>query len=73
MVIISEGLTASFTATAGIATPETERELRERENQKGRAAKFEGLPREACPWTGGVAERYWLEGYDSISYGKITK
>lgn len=53
--------------TASIATPESDREIRERENAKGRWAKLEGKGRDTCPWVGGLCEYWWLEGYDSVS------
>lgn len=53
-----------------IATPESDRKLRERENRKGRMAAIDGLPRSACPWTGGLCEAWWLEGYDGVKVHK---
>lgn len=53
-------------AIASIATPETDAALRRRENENGRAAKTQGLPRDTCPWLGGLCEAWWLEGYDGI-------
>ena len=50
-----------------IATPETDREIRAREYEKGFAAKLNGQSRDTCPWNGGLCEAWWLEGYDSIS------
>jgi ribosome modulation factor len=59
-------------ATAGVATAESDAKLRESENQKGRAAKHDGLSREACPWSGGLCENWWLEGYDGVITGAMA-
>lgn len=53
------------TATASIATPETDAELRQRVTQEGSNAKIAGLPISACPWRGGLCEMWWREGYDN--------
>jgi ribosome modulation factor len=52
------------TATASIATPETDAALAERERSAGAAAKIQGQPRSACPWTGGLTREWWLQGWD---------
>jgi ribosome modulation factor len=54
-------------AVALIATAETDQKIREREFDKGRAAKLLGVGRSTCPWNGGLTMTWWLEGYDSIS------
>lgn len=58
-------------ATAGIATQETDDAMRERELEKGRKARKEGWPRRACPWHGGLTEKWWLDGYDNYLVGRI--
>jgi len=52
-------------AIASIATQETDGDIRYREQQKGCKARLEGWPRRACPWNGGLTEKWWLEGYDN--------
>jgi ribosome modulation factor len=60
-------------AVASIATQETDAVLREREYNKGRAAKLLGLGRIMCPWVGGLTQKWWLEGYESISVANVEK
>lgn len=49
--------------TASIATRETDAMLREAYANKGKNARGQGLPQSACPWSGGVAKSWWLEGW----------
>jgi ribosome modulation factor len=61
-------------AVASISTPETEAWLAAHERYRGSVAKAHGQSRESCPWTGGAAARYWLEGWDSgVSPADIVK
>lgn len=46
------------------ATYKTDNEIAARERQKGQIAKQEGRPITDCPWTGGVCERFWKEGWN---------
>lgn len=50
-----------------VATPETDAELAEREREKGRRAREAGRPRTDNPWSGGLCERWWFEGYDGTA------
>lgn len=54
------------TASAAIATPETDARNRAREMQKGWQAKQNGEPRDSCPWDpNSLTAKWWFEGYDS--------
>lgn len=50
-------------ATASIATRETDEILREKYKELGRRARQEGKWVTDCPWSGGVAQKWWLEGW----------
>ncbi|WP_157639981.1 Rmf/CrpP family protein [Burkholderia ubonensis] len=52
-------------AVAAIATAETDAEIAQRERMKGAEAARAGKQRDDCPWTGGLCERWWLEGFDN--------
>lgn len=49
--------------TASIATRKTDEALRKKEMNKGMNARGQGLPQYACPWSGGVAKIWWMEGW----------
>lgn len=49
--------------TASIATSKTDDALRKKEMSRGKNARGQGLPQSACPWSGGVAKSWWLEGW----------
>lgn len=49
--------------TASIATRKTDEALRKKQMSKGMNARGQGLPQSACPWSGGVAKSWWLEGW----------
>lgn len=53
------------TITSAIATAETDTKIAHRERGKGAKAKIEGKARDTCPWSGGMCEQWWLEGYDN--------
>jgi len=61
-----------ITATASIATEETDREIRQREMQKGREARLNDRPITDCPWNGGLTEKWWKEGYEGQLSGPIV-
>ena len=52
--------------SAAIATPETDEILREDAFIRGMNAKLAGIPRNECPWIGGLCQGWWEEGWDSI-------
>lgn len=52
-------------AVAAIATAETDAAIAWRERAKGAEAALTGKSRAACPWQGGLCERWWLEGFDN--------
>lgn len=47
-----------------VANYDTDRELASHERQKGFIARQQGKPITDCPWAGGVAEKYWKEGWN---------
>lgn len=52
-------------AIAAIATAKTDAAIAQQERAKGAEAARAGKRRGECPWTGGLCERWWLEGYDN--------
>lgn len=52
------------TAFIALATAETDEVTAQRERAKGAAAAQTGASRDACPWTGGRCQQWWLAGYD---------
>ena len=50
--------------TPSIATPDTDREIQFREWQRGHQAALEGKTEDTCPWTGGLTETWWKDGFN---------
>jgi ribosome modulation factor len=50
--------------TASVATPESDREIQFREWQRGHNAALEGASEDTCPWSGGLCEQWWRDGFN---------
>lgn len=53
--------------SASIATQQTDAILRSETFSQGHECALHGGKEEDCPWTGGVVEKWWKEGF---SFGK---